>query len=80
MQRTVCEWRWGVRVQAALAFTVLHQAQSPLSDEGLGATVESLLEDRFGVRVRFNAEEGLRELQRLGLLESSEVRLSNRVC
>ncbi|BDA43110.1 hypothetical protein COCOBI_04-1210 [Coccomyxa sp. Obi] len=55
--------------QSALAYLLLLTAPGPLSAERLSAAVESLLEDNFSVRVRFDAAEALAELERLQLLD-----------
>ncbi|CAL8468893.1 g8434 [Coccomyxa elongata] len=60
--------------QSALAYLLLHTAPGPLSVERLSAAVESLLEDNFSVRVRFDAAEALTELERLQLLDRAEER------
>ncbi|KAK9826814.1 hypothetical protein WJX81_003825 [Elliptochloris bilobata] len=59
--------------QASLALLLLRASPAPLAAEQLAAAVEALLEQRFQVRIRFDAEEALGELQRLGLLVREEL-------
>lgn len=54
--------------QTALAYVLMSEAGRSMGAPGLAAAAESLLEGKFEVRVRFNAEEAIDELLRLNLI------------
>ncbi|KAL0053265.1 hypothetical protein WJX82_003487 [Trebouxia sp. C0006] len=58
--------------QTALAYVLMSEAGRSMGAPGLAAAAESLLEGKFEVRVRFNAEEAIDELLRLNLISNTK--------
>ncbi|KAL3150907.1 hypothetical protein ABBQ32_000658 [Trebouxia sp. C0010 RCD-2024] len=58
--------------QTGLAYVLMHEAGRSMGASGLAAAAESLLEGKFEVRVRFNAEEAIEELLLLDLISEAE--------
>jgi hypothetical protein len=61
--------------EALLAYYGLLTATAPLAREALGARVEALLMELFGVRVAFGRDDALKKLGELGLLCEADGRL-----
>jgi hypothetical protein len=62
--------------EALLAYHCLLTATAPLSGEELGARVERLMMDMFGLRIAFAVDDGLAKLRGLNLLNESDGRAS----
>ena len=62
--------------EALLAYYCLSTAAQPLTRAALGAAIDALLSQRFGVSADFAIDEALTRLKRLGLLEESGDMLS----
>jgi hypothetical protein len=60
------EWK-----EAVLAYYCLITAAQPLSCAALGASIDELLSQRFGVSADFAIDEAVKSLKRLGLLDES---------
>jgi Protein of unknown function (DUF3754) len=62
--------------EALLAYYGLLTAPAPLTTEALGARVEALLMEMFGIRVAFGCDDALKKLGALGLVREAGGRFS----